>query len=100
MKPQYILISEYGNKYYYSDKEMKVLHREDGPAIEWSNGTKSWYRDGKRHREDGPAIETLSGFKEWWVEGNELTEAEFKARKAPCNGKKVVVDGIEYTLKA
>jgi len=29
-----------------------------------------------------------------------MTESEFNARMAPHNGKKVTVDGIEYTLKA
>ena len=24
------------------------LHREDGPAIEYANGTKEWYVDGKK----------------------------------------------------
>jgi hypothetical protein len=33
------------------------LHREDGPAIEWSFGTKEWWVAGKRHRLDGPAVE-------------------------------------------
>jgi hypothetical protein len=33
------------------------LHREDGPAVEWTNGSKSWYLNGNLHREDGPAIE-------------------------------------------
>ena len=43
MKEQYIRISMHGNKYYFSDREMKNLHREDGPAIEWSGGYKSWF---------------------------------------------------------
>ena len=33
------------------------LHREDGPAIEDSDGDKYWYLNDKLHREDGPAIE-------------------------------------------
>ena len=106
MKEQFIYVNGYGSKFYYSDREMKILHREDGPAIErangtkmwwvdgkrhredgpaveWSNGTKSWWVDGKRHREDGPAIERYDGTKEWWVDGNELTEDEFNARMNP-----------------
>ena len=54
------------------------LHREDGPAIEWSDGDKSWYLNGKRHREDGPAIEWADGYKEWHLNGTEYTEAEWK----------------------
>jgi hypothetical protein len=47
MKAQYIEIDKYGDKFYYSDREMKILHREDGPAIEYANGAKSWYLNGK-----------------------------------------------------
>lgn len=46
MKPQYIEINKYGNKRYYSDREMTVLHCEDGPAIEWL-GSCWWYLNGE-----------------------------------------------------
>ena len=46
-----------------------VLHREDGPAVEYSNGDKQWYLFGSRHRIDGPAVEYSDGSKEWWVDG-------------------------------
>ena len=39
---------------YYVNGE---LHRDNGPAIEWEDGTKEWYIDGNIHRENGPAIE-------------------------------------------
>jgi len=32
-------------------------HREDGPAVEYSNEDKWWYLHGQLHRLDGPAIE-------------------------------------------
>lgn len=32
-------------------------HREDGPAIEWDDGSKEWVLDGRYHRDDGPAVE-------------------------------------------
>ena len=51
-------------KVYLTDKNQ--LHRTDGPAVEWSDGYKSWYINGKRHRTDGPAIERLNGSKEWY----------------------------------
>jgi hypothetical protein len=99
------------------------LHREDGPAIEWKNGTKEWYRNGRQHREDGPAFESASGkykgwwingqrhredgpaikctdgYKEWRINGIEYTEQEFLAKtKKPCSGKIVEIDGIKYKL--
>ena len=45
------------------------LHREDGPAVEWPDGTKSFWRHGKLHREDGPAVEYVNGDKAWYRDG-------------------------------
>jgi hypothetical protein len=81
---------EYGN----GDKTWWVdgkLHRTDGPAVEYNGGGKEWYVDGKRHRTDGPAIEWSNGYKQWWVDGVELTEDEFNFRypaKPPESPKK------------
>ena len=44
-------------------------HRLDGPAVEWSKGTREWYVDGRLHRLDGPAVELADGTSEWWVDG-------------------------------
>ena len=57
-----LFIDKYGDKYWYKDDR---LHREDGPAVEWTNGTKFWYFNGKHHREDGPAVEGAEGYKAW-----------------------------------
>ena len=46
-----------------------LWHRADGPAVEMADGSKQWWVDGKRHREDGPAVERADGSKEWWVDG-------------------------------
>lgn len=61
----------YGNTgiFYYKDERCTLLHREDGPAIEYENGTKHWFINGKHHREDGPAIEWQDGSKEWYING-------------------------------
>lgn len=37
--------------------------------VEWSNGSKVWYKEEKFHRDNGPAIEWDNGFREWWLEG-------------------------------
>ena len=55
-------------------------HREDGPAFEDPNGDKCWFINDKRHREDGPAIEDADGDKYWFINGKELTEEEFNNR--------------------
>ena len=40
-------------------------------------GNKRWYSKNKLHREDGPAIEWSGGDKTWWLHSKEYTEAEF-----------------------
>ena len=45
--------------------EKGQYHREDGPAIEFINGSKEWYLNGQLHRLDGPAIEYRDGNKYW-----------------------------------
>lgn len=116
-----VKVDRNGNRRWYN--ESNKLHRVDGPAIEWVNGTKEWYLDGKRHRENGPAIEFADGTKFWYLNGEYhrtdgpamefkngwkywyfngvlLTESEFlkRIKKAPCEGKEVEVDGIKYKL--
>jgi len=75
------------------------LHREDGPALEMADGGRSWWINGERHRLDGPAVEWDDGSREWYLNGKQLTEAEFNARQHPtCDGKVVEIDGKKYKL--
>src|ERR1035437_4084494 len=48
-------------------------HREDGPAYEGEDGTRSWHLDGLRHRADGPAIVWADGKVEYWIDGKQAT---------------------------
>ena len=59
-------ISSDGTKLWYRDGKR---HREDGPAVEFADGTKMWLRNGELHREDGPAVTFPCGAKEWWLNG-------------------------------
>lgn len=74
----------------------EVLHKTDGPAIEWSGVAKYWYLDGKLHREDGPAIEWAGGTKSWYRNGERMTEQEFLNQTAPA--KELTVAEIEQLL--
>ena len=38
-----------------------------------------WFVDGELHREDGPAVLYSDGYKEWWIKGKQYTESDFKA---------------------
>lgn len=46
----------------------KLLHRENGPAIEYACGDKMWFYQGSLHRENGPAV-MISGKHEWHHHG-------------------------------
>ena len=76
-----IEVDEYGSRRYYNTNGL--LHRTDGPAVEYADGDKSWYQNGQLHRIDGPAVEWADGIKEWYINGEELTEAEFLAATQP-----------------
>ena len=60
---------------------MANYHRTDGPAVEYANGNKYWYLNGKLHRTDGPAIEYANGNKYWYINGKEYSEEEFNIVK-------------------
>ena len=44
----------------------------------WSDGDKFWWLNGKIHREDGPAVEYANGTKEWFLNDKEVTQEEHK----------------------
>ena len=106
IKKYYVTVDEESTTRWYKDAKCKVLHREngpaieyansdkfwlqngllhrtDGPAIEWSYGAKSWWQNGQYHRTDGPAIERADGYKFWYIDGVYITEAEFLAATQP-----------------
>jgi hypothetical protein len=95
MTPQYIVINSSGSKFYYKDREMKIFHREDGPALSYRHGDKLWYLNGQPHREDGPAVEYCSGEKAWYLNGKLLSKREFLKRTA----KEIVLTMDEIAAK-
>ena len=44
--------------------------------IEYNNGTKFWFLNGKYHREDGPAVEYTDGDKHWYLNDKYLGDEE------------------------
>jgi hypothetical protein len=71
---QGLIIDEKGYKAWYLNGE---LHREYGPACEYSNGTKEWFINGQRHRVDGHAIEYSDGSKSWYL-NNKLVYSKYQ----------------------
>ena len=63
-----------------------LLHREDGPAVEYKDGHRCWFLDGQRHRTDGPACYTIVNAgdysnQSWCVQGEKIdcdTQEEFE----------------------
>ena len=64
----HIAVYGFGNRYYRNNAG--ELHRDDGPAVEYTTGDKFWYQNGRLHRTDGPAVELIvGGHMEWWQNG-------------------------------
>jgi hypothetical protein len=82
-----------GDKSWYQNGKR---HREDGPAIEWPNGIKEWFQNGKLHRDDGPAIEQSNGDKSWYLNGENYSEEDFLIKTQPV--KELTVADIEKLL--
>jgi hypothetical protein len=59
--------------FYFKDQ---MLHREDGPAIEFINGCQFWFINGKLHRDNGPAIVDGDELTQYWLNGEPATEEE------------------------
>ncbi len=83
-----------------------ILHKDDGPAIVWADGTFDWRQNGKPFRADGkpttespkyrkwyhhedgaigrvggPAFETVTGYREYWLNGQYFdTKSEYDAK--------------------
>lgn len=47
------------------------MHRTDGPAATWPDGTEVWFFDGKVHRTDGPAATRVDGFQSWTTDSTD-----------------------------
>ena len=73
---------------YYN--EQGLLHRTDGPAIDYISGHKEWYINGIRHREDGPAIEYSSGTKYWYLNDISYSEQEWEQEITKIKLKRIL----------
>jgi hypothetical protein len=69
------VIDTYGNKKWFNEEG--ILHRTDGPAVIWEDGTCFWMINNRFHREDGPAIIWGDKLFEYYIHGKEYTEDDF-----------------------
>jgi len=99
----YKKIDENGNTLYYN--EQNELHRLDGPALEYANGSKVWLQNGKWHRLAGPTFEWAIGTKWWYINNNLVgasengfTEEDFENYKQEHNIKNKEIRMKNYIL--
>lgn len=87
---QGLITNKNGDKHWYKDG---ILHREDGPAVEFATGTKAWFENGRMHRTDGPACENSNGDKYWYVHGEIFTDKQkFDIKIKELKSKLVEID--------
>ena len=55
-------------------------HRIDGAAVIWADGSQFWWLNGQRHRTDGPASIYADGSQRWWLNGEAVTQKEHTQR--------------------
>ena len=72
------------------------LHREDGPASIWADGTKCWCYHGAFHRTDGPAIEYVDGHTSWYLHGKYLKFDEWLHRNNELTAEEKVMVKLQY----
>ena len=68
----YVNVIDGEGTFWYKDPEMRIFHRENGPAMEFTSGTE-----------------------EWWLNGKHMTEEEFNNRMTPVE---LTVADIEKLL--
>ena len=90
------LSSETAIYYYYSTKHGYIFHREDGPAVEYTNGDESWMINNNYHRVDGPA-KIRSGKYEWYLDGENMTFKEYLSR---IDSEVAVEVALKYSTKS
>lgn len=71
------------------------IPRDYTGMVEYTYGTKYWYKEGKLHRVNGPAIENPTGDKYWYIEGKSYIE-EIAIENKFYLGKEKGKYGIEW----
>jgi hypothetical protein len=69
-----------------------LIHKVNGPAIEYYSGSKEWWLNGQLHRKDGPAIERFNKNFFWYLYGERYSKEEFFKVLKLKNSKRVLDD--------
>jgi hypothetical protein len=66
------------------------LHNDNGPAVVFDSGRKTWFFNGKRHREDGPARENPNGRHSWYLNGIKYSQEKWEQELAKIKLKRIL----------
>ena len=57
--------------------EETIFHQDNFTGIIiWPDGTKGWFSKGKLHRFDGPTVEHSNGTKSWFIDNKQITKEQ------------------------
>lgn len=73
MNKYYVRINRWG-EFWGKDSQLQVSHRVFGPAATWKNGNTFWHQENKLHRENGPAIIFSDGSGTYWIRGTQIRQ--------------------------
>lgn len=65
--------------YYYFDDKCSVLHKIDGPAIQFKTGEVHYFVQGMRHNIAGPAV-SFNEFHQYWINDVQYSLEDFNAK--------------------
>ena len=88
-----VTVNDEGTEYWYLNDK---LHREDGPAIKYTDGSESWYLNDKLHRVDGPAVTYADGYEAWWL-NDKLHREDGSAIKCTNGSEEWWLNGCKVT---
>ena len=98
LKTNNSIIFKFDKCTFYLNSEY-IIHRDDGPAVEFNNGRKEWYSLGVPHRDDGPAVESENGGKCWYCYGLLHRDNDLPAVEESDGHKEWYKDGKLYKIK-
>ena len=93
----YVEVNDTGTYWHTWPGTDRKLHRLDGPAIEYSDGSRAWYQNGQRHRIDGPAVEYADGHREWF-QNDLLHRHDGPAIECPDGDRAWLQNGLLHRL--
>jgi len=88
---------EYTNIFYTEYRKLSLEERKEKPyCIEYNAFVRNWRVNGKYHREDGPAVEYSDGNNEWHLNGKEYSFENW-LKLTPISDEEKIFLRLKYT---